>query len=276
MFASTLLALREGLEAALIIGIIIGALYKMDRGRLVPAVWMGAASAGLLSLIIAVGLYQIGLALEGPAEKIFEGTTMLLAAGVLTWMIFWMRRQASGMKQALEAEVSAASNKTPFLSLFFLAFVAIIREGVELGLFLTAAAFSADDGGQIIMGAALGLGAAAVLGWLLYSSTLRLNLKQFFTVTSVLLLVFAAGLVAHGVHEFNEVGWIPAVIDPIWNMNSILDEKSILGEMLTALFGYNGNPSLTEALAYVSYIVVIVVAMRTMATPQLQRQSARA
>ncbi len=275
MLASTLLALREGLEAALIIGVIIGALYKLGRGRLVPAVWMGTAAAGLLSFLAALILYRFGMALEGSFEKIFEGATMLLAAGVLTWMIFWMKRQSAGMKQALEAEVSAAGEQTPFLSLFFLAFITIIREGVELSLFLTAAAFS-QGGMQVLLGAALGLTAAAVLGWLLYTSSLRLDLRAFFNVTSVLLLIFAAGLVAHGVHEFNEIGWIPAIIDPVWNMNHILDETSALGEILKALFGYNGNPSLTEALAYVSYIAVIAIALRTMVSPNPKKQSARA
>ena len=273
MLASALLALREGLEAALIIGIIIGALYKLNRGQLVPAVFLGAAAAALLSLLTATGFYRIGLSLEGPAEKIFEGTTMLLAAGVLTWMIFWMKRQSAGMKNAIEAEVSSIGGRAPFLSLFFLAFITVIREGVELGLFLTAAAFS-TDGSQVLAGAALGLITAAVLGWMLYTSSVRLNLGRFFNVTSVLRLIFAAGLVAHGVHEFNEVGWIPAVIDPIWNINHILDEKSALGETLNALFGYNGNPSLTEALAYVGYVAVIVMALRAMSMPRLQKQQA--
>ncbi|HEY79703.1 MAG TPA: iron permease [Caldilineae bacterium] len=275
MLASTLLALREGLEAALIIGVIIGALYKLGRGRLIPAVWMGTAAAGLLSFLAALILYRFGMSLEGSFEKVFEGATMLLAAGVLTWMIFWMKRQSAGMKSALEAEVSAAGEQTPFRSLFFLAFITIIREGIELSLFLTAAAFS-QGGMQALLGAALGLTAAAVLGWLLYASSLRLNLQAFFNITSVLLLIFAAGLVAHGVHEFNEIGWIPAIIDPIWNMNHILDEKSALGEILKALFGYNGNPSLTETLAYVSYIAVIAIALRTMVSPEPKKQSARA
>ncbi len=271
MLASTLLALREGLEAALIVGIIIGALYKMKRGHLVPAVWLGVLVAGLLSVFVAFALYQIGVSLEGPSEQIFEGATMLLAAGVLTWMIFWMQGQSSGLKSALEAEVSAASSRKPFLSLFFLAFVTVIREGVELSLFLTATAFSTESS-QVLLGAVLGLAAAGIMGWLLYTSSVRLNLKQFFRVTSVLLLIFAAGLVAHGVHELNEVGWIPAVIDPIWNINHILDEKSAVGQMLNALFGYNGNPSLTEVLAYISYVVVIVAAMRTTPRPRLQEQ----
>jgi len=273
MLASALLALREGLEAALVIGIIVGALYKLNRERLIPAVWLGAAAAGLSSLLIAFGLYRIGLVLEGPAGKIFEGATMLLAAGVLTWMIFWMKRQSAGMKNAIEAEVSAANGRAPFLSLFFLAFLTIIREGVELGLFLTAAAFTAGAP-RALTGAVLGLGLAAILGWMLYTSSVRLNLGRFFNITSILLLIFAAGLVAHGVHEFNEVGWIPAVIDPIWNINHILDEKSALGETLNALFGYNGNPSLTEALAYVGYVAVIVLALRTMSAPQAQQQRA--
>ncbi len=273
MLASSLLALREGLEAALVIGVIIGALYKLDRPELKPAVWLGVATAILFSLLAAIGLYRIGAALTGDAEKIFEGATMLLAAGVLTWMIFWMKRQSRDMKQNLEDSVLTASRKTAFLSLFLLAFITIIREGIELALFLTAAAFS-TGGSQVIFGAMLGMSIALLLGWLLYTSSVRLNLHRFFNVSSFLLLIFAAGLVAHGVHEFNEIGWIPAMIDPIWNINHLLDESSPLGQILKALFGYNGNPSLTEALAYVGYLIAIIIGLRLAAMPRQSQQLA--
>ncbi len=273
MFASALLALREGLEAALVLGVIIGALYKLNRERLLPAVWLGAGVAGILSLLAATALYRVGAELEGDAEKIFEGTTMLLAAGVLTWMIFWMKRKSSAMRQSLEADVSATGKRAPFLSLFFLALIMVIREGVELGLFLTAAAFSVG-GSKTLLGAGLGLATAAILGWLLYASSIQLDLKRFFKVTSILLLIFAAGLVAHGVHEFNEIGWIPAVVDPLWNINHILDEASIPGQLLKTLVGYNSSPSLTEALAYVGYLAFIVISLRLMTSVPARRQPA--
>ncbi len=269
MPASFLLALREGMEAALIIGIIIGALVKLHYSRLLPAVWLGSLAALLLSLLAGVVLYRFGLELEGDAEKIFEGVAMILAAGVLTWMIFWMQRQSTGMRQALTQQASTAGEQG-FWAIFTLTFITIIREGIELGLFLAVAAF-ATDGVRTMIGALFGLLTAVSLGLLFYRSSIHLNLQRFFSITSTLLLIFAAGLVAHGVHEFNELGWIPPIVDPIWNINSILDEASPLGQMLKALFGYNGNPSLTEVLAYLGYLVIIFFVLRLMAAPPAKR-----
>jgi len=261
MFASFLLSLREGIEAALLIGILIGALYKMGRPELKVPVWTGVISAVVVSLGAGIVLYQLGALFEGDAEKIFEGITMLSAAAVLTWMIFWMNKQAKNMKGNIETDVNQAVRKGAFTPLFLVAFLVIIREGIELALFLTAAAYSSSEN-QVLLGAVAGLIVAVILGWMLYSATSRLNLHRFFQVTGLLLLLFAAGLVAHGIHEFNEVGWVPAVIDPLWNMNHILDEKSTVGEMLKALFGYNGNPSLTETAAYWMYIVIVFLALQ--------------
>jgi len=132
---------------------------------------------------------------------------------------------------------------------------------VELALFLTATAMATGARADLA-GALLGLAGAAVLGWLLFTSTVRLNLRLFFMVTSVLLIVFAGGLVAHAVHEFNEVGWIPAIIEHVWDINPVLNEDSSLGMTLKALLGYNGNPSLTELLAYIGYFAAILVGLR--------------
>jgi high-affinity iron transporter len=261
MLASFLLSLREGIEAALIIGIVIGALRKMRRMEMIPAVWYGTLSAVLVSVAGGVLLTALGLSMEGIAEQIFEGVAMLLAAGVLTWMIFWMSRQARGMKGELESGVHKAAFEGGKRGLFALAFLAVVREGVELALFLTAATF-ASDAQSTILGALLGLGLAIVLGWGLFASTIRLDLRRFFQVTGFLLILFAAGLVAHGVHEFNEAGVIPSVIEHVWNINPILDENATLGSMLKALFGYNGNPSLTEVLAYFAYFVAIFFGLR--------------
>jgi len=268
---SFLLSLREGLEAALIIGIVLGALRKMNRPELSAPVWWGSASAAALSILTALALVRLGASLEGTAEQIFEGMTMLLAAGVLTWMIFWMQRQSRSLRGELEADVRRAASRVGRQGLFWLAFFAVLREGVELALFLTATAL-AYEARSNLAGALLGLAGAAFLGWAIYTSTLRLNLRSFFMVTSILLILFAGGLVAHGVHELNEAMWIPPVIEHVWDMNHIIAEKSTLGTLLTALFGYNGNPSLTEVLATLGYFIAILVGLRlsssTVQTPQ--------
>jgi len=256
LLSSYILSLREGLEAALIIGMVLGALRQMHRQDLSISVWLGAGSAAVLSLVTAILLTRLGLELKDPAEAIFEAITMLLAAGILTWMIFWMNKQARHLKTDLESGVQKASQAGKW-SLFGLAFLAVLREGVELALFLAAAAFSSSTP-QTAPGALFGLGTAALLGWALFASTLRLNLRRFFQVTGVLLVFFAAGLVAHSLHEFNGLGWVPSVIEHIWNLNHILNDQSTFGQILAALFGYNASPSLTEVLAYASYFVIVL------------------
>lgn len=261
MLPSYLLSLREGIEAALIIGIVIGALRKIRRADLVPALWWGVLSAAAVSALAAVLLTILGLELEGPAEPIYEGATMLIAAGILTWMIFWMSQQARTLKSELEEGVHKAAASTGRRAIFWLAFVAVVREGIELALFLTASVF-ASDALQTAVGAALGLGTSILLGWSMFAAIVRLDLRRFFQVTGILLILFAAGLVAHGVHEFNEVGLIPAVIEHVWDANAFLPADSILGQFMQTLFGYNPTPSLTEMIAYLGYMLAIFLSLR--------------
>ncbi len=195
MLSAFLLALREGLEAALIVGIVLSALHKMRRSELGASVWLGVGVGGMVSLVSGVGLVLLGIRLEGAAEKAFEGLTMLAAALVLTWVIFWMNRAARQLKAQLEGEVRQAVVTSRRGALFSLAFLAVLREGIELALFLAAAALTAG-GQQTVFGASLGLATAVLLGWMLYRGTLRLDLRRFFAITSVLLILFAAGLVA--------------------------------------------------------------------------------
>jgi len=264
MLPSFLLSLREGLEAALIIGIVLGALQKIRRTDLAPALWMGTLAALGVSILTAVILTLFGLSLEGSAEQIYEGVTMLLAAGILTWMIFWMSGQAKNIKTELEDGINKAVATTGKRAVFGLAFFAVVREGVELALFITAAFFAGNSENvstNIILtltGVVLGLGTAVLLGWSLLAATARLNLRRFFQITGYLLILFAAGLVAHGIHEFNEVGWIPSVIEHVWDVNAVVNETSVMGELLKTLFGYNGNPSLTEVIGYFVYLAVAV------------------
>jgi len=263
-----LLSLREGLEAALIIGIVLGALARIRRTDLAPAMWLGVLSAVAVSIVTAIVLTTLGLSLEGKAEQVFEGVTMFIAAGILTWMIFWMSKQARFLKGELESGVSKAVATTGRRAVFWLAFVAVVREGVELAIFITAAFFAGSSAQltgnvvQTLAGTILGLGTAALLGWTLFATAVRLDLRKFFQVTGILLILFAAGLVAHGVHEFNEAGIIPAIVDPIWNLNTFVNEDSLLGQLLETLFGYNGNPSLTEMIAYFSYLIIVSIFWR--------------
>jgi high-affinity iron transporter len=265
MLPTYLLSLREGLEAALIIGIVLGALRKIHRSDLAPALWFGTLGAIFLSILAAILLTTLGLSFEGRAEQIYEGVTMLLAASILTWMIFWMNNQAGNIKNELEEGVNRAAVSTGRRAIFWLAFVAVMREGVELSLFITAAFFAGNNNNVAtntiltLTGVVLGLGTAVLLGWSLLATTARLNLKRFFQVTGYLLILFAAGLVAHGIHEFNEAGWIPNIIEHVWNMNSIFDETSTFGELLQTLFGYNGNPSLTELIGYFTYLAIMIL-----------------
>ncbi len=265
MLPSYLLSLREGLEAALIIGIVLGALRKIRRTDLIPSLWYGTISATLVSFLAAILLTFLGLSLEGTAEKIYEGITMLLAAGILTWMIFWMGKQARNMKTELEDGVNKAASSTGKASIFWLAFIAVVREGIELAIFLTAAFFVGNNENlgintiQALAGVVLGLGTAILLGWSLLATAVRLDLRRFFQVTGFLLILFAAGLVAHGIHEFNEINWIPSIVEHVWDVNAFINEDSVFGQLLKTLFGYNGNPSLTEMIGYFVYIVVVAV-----------------
>src|SRR3989304_295881 len=261
MVAALLIAFREGLEAALVVGITLGYLRRVRLVRQSRYIWMGVMAAVLASVLRAAGFQLVGLELEGRSEQLFEAGTMFLAVGVLTWMIFWMRYQARPMGGALERDVQQAISKGQNWGLVAVAFVAVFREGVETALFLSAAAFAGQAAGTLI-GAILGLALAASIGLLIYTSSVRLNVKLFFQVTGALLLLFAAGMLAHGVHELQETGLVPTLIEQLWDTNSILDERSPLGEALKALVGYNGNPSVEEVIAYGAYWFLALVGVR--------------
>lgn len=259
MLSSLLITLREGLEAALIIGIILAFLVKTNHRQNFKAVWTGVSLAVLTSLGIGTVIYLLAGEFTGRAEEIFEGIAMFLAAGILTWMIFWMRRQAVNIKEHLHAQVRNALSGGSSLGLVVLSFVVVVREGIETALFLFAANRVAESPILFTLGGLLGLAIAVVIGYSIYKGSARLNLKAFFNVTSVVLIVFAAGLLAHGIHEFHEAGIIPTVVEHVWDTNHILYEKSTFGQFLTAIIGYNGNPSLVEVITYFIYLTSALI-----------------
>lgn len=200
--------LREGFEASLIVGIVLAFLDRTDRRDGFGAVWVGALAALALSAAVAVTLFAVGAELEGTAEAVWEGGTMLVAACLLTWMIFWMRRQARTIRKELEGKVEQALATGSALALAAVAFVGVLREGVETSLFL----FSAVEGSNAVVStisATVGLALAIAAGYAFYKGSSRLDLRKFFAVTSALLLVFAGWLLANGLHELAEGGVIP-------------------------------------------------------------------
>jgi high-affinity iron transporter len=259
MLPGYLLGLREGLEAALILGITFGVLRRMRRSELAPAAWQGVAVAVAISILAALALFVVGARLEGRAEQVVEGVTMILAAGILTWMILWMSVHGRQVQLGLERDVTEAALRRQASAIFVVAFIAVLREGIETALFLTRPPFRPTGGGR--MGVWRDRHRRSRLGPLSSNDPLSFGLLPGDRVAA---LLFAAGLFAHGVHEFVEAGLLPALIDPVWNSEAILSEASPLGVLLRTLFGYNADPTLLEALAYIAYFAAVVVAQRAM------------
>lgn len=259
MLGSLLITLREGLEAALIIGIILAFLVRTDNRSSFKSVWAGVSLGVVASLVAGAIIYLIAGEFSGRAEEIFEGIAMFLATGVLTWMVFWMRRQAINIKAHLHAQVHNALTSGSALGMVILSFIVVVREGIETVLFLFAANRVAESPVLFVVGGVLGLVIAIGIGFSIYKGSSGLNLRTFFNVTSVVLIIFGAGLLAHGIHEFHEAGIIPPVIEHVWDINHIIPEKSTFGQFLTAIIGYNGNPSLVEVVTYGVYLILALV-----------------
>ncbi len=264
MLASFLITFREALEAALIIGIIAAYVAKIGRKDLNRYINIGIIGALVASLAVAMVFKTVYGELSGTAEQLFEGTAAITAAIVLTYMIFWMANNSKQIKGEVQEKIDLSISKGQMLGIAALSFIAVFREGVETVLFLGTLAFNDPVG--TISGFIVGLAAVIILSFLLFKGIFRLDVSKFFKYTSVLLILFSAGLVATGVHEFNEAGIIPEGIAHVWDLNPPLNhdgtyppfhEKGLIGGSLKALMGYNGNPSLTEVMAYLGYWIII-------------------
>ncbi len=251
MFESFLIVFRESLEAALIVGIVMAFLKKNGKQALYPLVLTSIGAAIGASLFGAFLFSLIAGGFTGSNEAIFEGITMILASGFLTYMIVWLYQQKNA-KKALEAKLMQHTDTVHKAGLFFLVFFAILREGIETVLFMNAIAF--NTGQVALWGGFLGLFAALVIGYLLFVVEIRLPIKKFFQFSGIMLIFFAAGLLAHGVHELQEAGIVPIIVEHLYDINHIFNEKSTAGEFAKGIFGYNGNPSLIEIAVYLAYL----------------------
>ena len=259
-FSSGLLTgLREGVEAALIVAIVLAYLVKTGNGRHASRIWLGAGAAIAVSFAVGVILFATVGGFEEPYEQIFEGITMLVAAGVVTWMLFWMRRQAASVKGELQAAVDRALTEGSLWGLAFLAFTAVIREGIETSLFLVGQVNSAEEGApSVLIGAVVGLAIAVGIGYLFYQGSRRVNLASFFRWTGVGLIFIAAGLLSHAIHEFIEVGVITIGTQTAFDISSVLSHEDGIGQFLRALFGYSANPEVITFIAWAAYIVIVL------------------
>ena len=260
MFAPSLITFRETLETVLVVGIILTFLYKTKQLAFIPFVWRGIIAGIGLAVILAMLLERFFGGLAGRGEQLFEGVLMFVTAGFLTWMILWVHRQKDAGKKIRE-KVSIHAKDGYGFGIFFLVVSSVFREGTETVLYLKASSIAGAE--NQLYGAALGIGSALIVGSLLFRWAIRVNLAFVFTSTSIFLLMFAAGLVAHGVHEFQEAGFLPVfAFDPVINLSHILDHKSTFGSLLRTLFGYTSKPTILEVISYGSYMCLIVLLQR--------------
>lgn len=254
MLAGILITLREGMEAFLVVGILLGYLRRMGGEQFRKYVWLGTFVAVILSIALTIGMQALALELEGHAAHLFEIVVALLAVIVLSWMVIWMQRQAKTIKGDLEAKAQAAIINQQLYALTGLAFVSVLREGLETTLFLGALIGPAGKTG-VLPGAFIGLLLAGILAYLVFKTLIKANFRIFFISTAFLLIFIASGLLAHTVMAFREMGSVPGIFgEVVWNTNSIIDEDGLLGRLLHAFIGYDGDPVVLEVIFYFGYL----------------------
>jgi len=269
MLATFFLMLREGLQAALIVGIVAAYLVKIGRRDALPKVAFGVAAAVALSVVIGI---TVALTIEELPEIIqatAEAIAALVAVGVLTWMLFWMRRQGRALKGELEHDVDLAISQGGAAALVIAAFAAVIREGVETVLFLIPIATFNGTGIDTFAGGVVGLAAAVAIGWAIFAMGRRVNLRRFFTWTGSILIFVAAGLVAFAISELGEAGLI-ANGGTAFDISGVLSDTSPIGGILHGLFGYRSAPTPLELVGYLVYLVP-VLALFVLDRPLIRR-----
>ena len=257
MLSTFLIALREGLEAALIVGILIAYIVKTNRRNLLTPIWTGVSLALAASFALGGFLTFTSAELSERGEQFFAGTTSFLAVGLVTWMVFWMKRAARTLRNELHSKVDNALTTGP-IALAAAAFFAVVREGLETSLFVYTNFRTAGATSAATIGLILGLTMAVVLGYLLYRRAIQINLSKFFTITGVALIVVAAGVLSYGIHEFQELGWIPGDGSYAWDISSWMAKDSIAGTLLAGTIGFDVNTSWVQLAMYAAYLGVIL------------------
>ena len=260
MLATLVIFLREGVEASMIVAILLAYLNRIGRRDHFRYVFMGVGAALIIATAGGVVAYVTVRTYAGSrVQTIFETATYLLAAAVLTYMTFWMRNHARSLSKELRARTDAALDGGARWGLGLLAFQAVGREGIETVVFTLAIVFS-TSAVSALTGASIGLAASLVIAFVIYRLGHKLNLSKFFTVIGVLLMVFAAGLLADSVENLQQLGWLPVLTAPMWHSGRLLSESSAIGDVLHSFFGYSDTPTPLQLVIYVGYLVIVVAA----------------
>jgi len=256
MLATLVIFLREGVEASMIIAILLAYLNRIGRRDHFRDVFIGVGAALLLATAGGAVAYETIRSYDGSrVQTIFETITFLVAATVLTYMTFWMRKHARSLSKELRARADAALDGRARWGLGLLAFQAVGREGLETVVFTLAIIFSTSAAGALT-GAVIGLVGALCIAFVIYRLGHRLNLSRFFRVIGVLLIFFAAGLLADAVENLQQLGWLPVLEEPMWHSGRLLSENSALGDVLHSFFGYSDAPTPLQLLVYVAYLAI--------------------
>src|SRR4051794_6744927 len=260
--ASYLIGLREGLEMVLVVSVLVAYLVRTGRRKHLLPVWAGVGAAVALSLLFGWLLtYFSSTVLYGPQHELFDAITSVVAVGLVTWMIFWMRRTArrlSGeLRSRLDGAIGVGAGALGMAAVVGIAFLAIVREGLETILLFFASAQGATTAAPL-MGIGAGLATSVVLGVLLYAGAIRINLTRFFTISGVLLIFVAAGIFKYGVHDFQEAGVLPGLSHLAFDISGVLDPNTWYGSVIAGLFNITPQPSVLEMVAYVIYLVPVL------------------
>jgi high-affinity iron transporter len=259
MLPTFVIGLREGLEASLIVGIVAAFLLQQRRKDALRLMWLGVALAVAICLAVGVGLRIASEQLPQREQEQLETIIGLIAVGMITWMIVWMRKHAAGLRGELEERAGVALAQGSTVALVGMAFLAVLREGLETAVFLLAVFQDSDQPGLSGSGAAVGILVAVVLGYGIYKGGVRINLGRFFRVTGVVLVLVAAGLLSSAVHTAHEAGWWNILLDQAVDLSWLIKPGSVASALITGMFGIQPKPTVGEALAWLAYAVPMTV-----------------
>jgi high-affinity iron transporter len=253
------IGLREGVEAALIVGIVAAFLKRTASSRDMRWMWLGVIVAAVLCLIGGIALHVFDRSLPQRQQEAFETVVGLVAVGTVTWMIVWTKRHAREMKSHLEERASSALAEGTAFALVGMAFFAVLREGLETAVFLLAAFQSASAPLAAGMGVVLGVATAVFLGFLIYRGGTRLNYARFFRITGLVLVFVAGGILAYAVHSAHEAGWINVLQARAVDLRWLVAPGTVRASLLTGMLGLQPEPTVAEALVWLAYVIPMTI-----------------
>jgi len=258
MLSTFIIALREGLEAALIVGILVAYVVRTDRRHLLKPLWTGVSVALIASLALGGLLAFTSAELSDRGEELFAGVTSFAAVGLVTWMVFWMKRTARNLRNELHGKIDGALMGGP-ISLALVAFFAVAREGLETALFVYSNFKTVGVASTATVGLILGLGLAVFLGYAIYNRSVKLDLSKFFTITGVALIIIAAGVLSYGIHEFQELGYLPGEDSFLWDVTPWIAKESLLSSLLGGLVGFDTTTSFVQFIGWSIYLLAVLI-----------------